>query len=87
LVCIALKKKVKSVRKGSSRSIAEQFHDASPYRPMIQNAKMLKAKPKMRGTRPKGGSPSSLAILTNCSEWIIRNTLFDSYKYPLKSIA
>ncbi|KAG5605933.1 hypothetical protein H5410_027425, partial [Solanum commersonii] len=80
-VCLALKKKVKSAWKGSSQRIAEQFREASLYRPMIQNAKILTAKDKRRGTRPKGGSPSSSAIPTNCAEWI---TLFDSYKYPFK---
>uniref|UniRef100_M1DVL9 Uncharacterized protein n=1 Tax=Solanum tuberosum TaxID=4113 RepID=M1DVL9_SOLTU len=54
---------------------------------MIQNAKLLKAKAKRRGTIPKGESPSSSAIPTNCAKWILRSTLFDSYKYPLKSLA
>ncbi|WMV19550.1 hypothetical protein MTR67_012935 [Solanum verrucosum] len=45
-VCLALKKKVRFARKGSSRRITEQFREASSYRPMIQNAKMLKAKAK-----------------------------------------
>ncbi|WMV29921.1 hypothetical protein MTR67_023306, partial [Solanum verrucosum] len=67
-VYLALKKKVKSARKKSSRRIAEQLREASPYRPLIQNAMMLTAKAKRQGTRPKGGSPSSSVIPTNCTE-------------------
>uniref|UniRef100_M1DN13 Uncharacterized protein n=1 Tax=Solanum tuberosum TaxID=4113 RepID=M1DN13_SOLTU len=74
-----------SARKGSCRRMVEQFCEASPYCPMIQNAKMLKAKATKRGTTPKGGSSSSSAIPTNCAEWILRSTLFDSYNYPLKA--
>uniref|UniRef100_M1DEP1 Uncharacterized protein n=1 Tax=Solanum tuberosum TaxID=4113 RepID=M1DEP1_SOLTU len=53
-VCLALKKKVKFARKGSSWGIIEQFRKASPYHPMIQNVKMLKEKAK------SGGDPSVL---------------------------
>ncbi|KAG5595506.1 hypothetical protein H5410_036738 [Solanum commersonii] len=40
--------KIKSVMKMSSWCIAEQFCKAVLYRPMIQNAKMLKAKAERR---------------------------------------
>ncbi|KAG5631567.1 hypothetical protein H5410_003284, partial [Solanum commersonii] len=62
-VCLAVKKKVKSVRKGSSRQIAKQFREALPYRPMIQNSKMLKEKAKRLNPSP---SPIHLA---RESEW------------------
>ncbi|KAG5605119.1 hypothetical protein H5410_026611 [Solanum commersonii] len=86
-MCLTLKKKVKSARKESSRRITEQFREASPYHPMIYNAKMLKVKAKRRGTGPKSGSPSSSTIPTNCAEWILCSTIFDSYKYSFKSVA
>ncbi|WMV26377.1 hypothetical protein MTR67_019762 [Solanum verrucosum] len=47
-VCSALKEKIKLAMKGSSPRVAEQFREAVLYRPMIQNAKMLKAKAERR---------------------------------------
>ncbi|KAG5630820.1 hypothetical protein H5410_002537 [Solanum commersonii] len=44
----ALKEKVKSAMKRSSRHVDEQFYEATLYRPMPQNARMLKAKAKRR---------------------------------------
>ncbi|KAG5600616.1 hypothetical protein H5410_031986, partial [Solanum commersonii] len=61
----SLEEKIKSAMKMSSWRIAEQFREASPYRPMIENAKMLKANAKRQCTRPKGGSPGGSMISTN----------------------
>ncbi|WMV25754.1 hypothetical protein MTR67_019139 [Solanum verrucosum] len=41
LVCVVLKEKIKLAMKMRSQRVAEQFREATPYRPMIQNAKLL----------------------------------------------
>ncbi|WMV58962.1 hypothetical protein MTR67_052347 [Solanum verrucosum] len=47
-VCQAMKVKIKSVRKRSSRRVAGWFHDVVLDRPKLQNLRMLKAKAKRR---------------------------------------
>ncbi|KAG5585235.1 hypothetical protein H5410_045669, partial [Solanum commersonii] len=79
-VCLTLKKKVRPASKEISWRIAKQFREASPYCPMIQNAKMLKAK--SQKTRFKGfqlqeiGSGSSrIFILDVFNDFIYRTHL------------
>ncbi|WMV54947.1 hypothetical protein MTR67_048332 [Solanum verrucosum] len=47
-VCQALKEKIKSVIKRSSRRVVEQFRDVVPYRPKLQNLKDTEGKNKRR---------------------------------------
>ncbi|WMV09700.1 hypothetical protein MTR67_003085 [Solanum verrucosum] len=54
---------------------------------MIQNAKKLKAKVERRCTKPKGRSPSTSMIPTNCAEWSFTVQIFENYKYPFNFVA
>ncbi|WMV36748.1 hypothetical protein MTR67_030133 [Solanum verrucosum] len=47
-VCQDLKEEIKSAIEMGSRVVAERFRDAVPYRPKLQNLKMMKAKAKRR---------------------------------------